>query len=374
MLQDSSYYSNNEISEEERRNHAFQVVNAIRESGTLAKNSSLPISYEYALDMLHTLNSKIYDDVISLLTNKNENDLVKYYKEAAEALSSDKEKIDPIELIEEELNKVQSLIDNKSGKAFYLEKKKFGLVAAKEYFKPRNQSEHKSLSHDFNLPIRNEYLGKPLYSDGNFKDFQISKNKILRLRLLHPDREEAILGVDLIYEHFDLGLNKVRFAHMQYKSWDNKTLYSSSPKNLLSQIKKMEGYLCSSGLCTGPTASKRDEYRFPYCSGFLRPTSKIQKSDSKLSTTGIHIPICQALKLFNEENKITADNSKDKSIKGHIFEELFISNIAGSRWIDIDTLEKFYKEKEITSNIARIRVHAQEIDIVSDYDKYKDVG
>lgn len=374
MNQDSNYYSNSNIPEEERRDVAFQTVNAIRESVTLAKNSTLPITYEFAFDIIHDLDPKLYDAIIILLTSKNENELVKYYKEEAEALSTEEKKIKPVDLIQDELKRLEDILEKSNKKGTYLLKKKFGLIAAKEYFTPRTQSEHKSLNHDFYLKSRDDYFGKPLYATDDFKDYKISKTKLLRLRLLHPDKDEAILGVDLIYEHFDLQFNRVRFAHMQYKTWNNNTLYASATKNLVSQVEKMETHLCKSGMCTGPENKKRKDYRFPYCSGFLRPTSKVQNPDSKLITTGLHIPICQALKLFNTDKKISKENARDRSIKGHIFEELFMTNIAGSRWIDIEELEKFYEEKNITSHTNRIRVHAQEVDTYSDHKKYKTRG
>lgn len=374
MTQDTNFYLNKDVSEDERRDVAFQTVNAIRESVTLARNSTLPITYEFAFDIIYDLDPKLYTAIITLLTSKNENETVKYYKEEAEASSSVEKTILPVDLITKELERLEKLLEKSGKNSTYLLKRKFELIAAKEFFTPRTQSEHKSLNHDFYLRGRDDYFGKPIYENDNFKDYKITKDKILRLRLLHPDKEEGILGVDLVYEHFDMQFKRVRFAHMQYKTWNNNVLYPSATDNLVAQIKKMEGHLCHSGYCKGPLNQKREDYRFPYCSGFLRPTSKIQSPDSKLLTTGLHIPICQALKMFNEDKKISKENSKDKSIKGHIFEELFMTSIAGSRWIEIDELEKFYTEKGIASHTNRIRIHAQEVDIYTDYEKNKNRG
>lgn len=375
MKNDYNYFSDTEISEEVRRDYAFQVVNGIRESYTLAKNVNTSISYEHAFRIIHDLKPELYEAVINLLVNKNESEDVKLFKEKAEALSDVDDNISPIDLINKEMEEIDSMLTkskNKSSNSTYLYKRKFELTAAKEYFTPRKVSEHKSLNHDFYLRARDEFFGKPLYENDDFRDYKINKDKVLRLRLLHPDKAEAILGVDLIYEHFDLQLNRVRFAHMQYKAWDNKSLYESSTSNLKDQILKMKSNLCEQGYCKGPENKKKSGYRFPHCSGFLRPTSKLQHSESKLISTGLHIPICQALKLFQEDGKINKDNSKDKSIKGHIFEELFISNIAGSRWIKIDELEKFYTEKNIISYTNRIRIHAQEVDLFDESKKNKD--
>jgi len=365
------YFSNENFSEDERRDLAFQTVNAIRESVTLAKNSTLPITYEFAFSIIYDLNQDLYHSIVNLLVSKNENEIVKYYKEKAEGLSTVNELIEPVDLIQKELDELEIILTKKSENNTYLKKRKFGLVSAKEYFTPRTQSEHKSLNHDFYLRTRDDYFGKPLYETDNFKDYKISKGKVLRLRLLHPDKDEAILGVDMVYEHFDLQNKRVRFAHMQYKTWNNNVLYESSSSNMRAQLEKMKSNICDSNFCKGPEGN-RGEYRFPYCSAFLRPTSKLQNADSKLITTGFHVPLCQTLALLEKEGKLTKQTIKDKSIKGNIFEELFISNIAGSRWISIDLLEDFYEAKGINSNLNSIRIHAQEVDTFSEFEKNKD--
>jgi len=369
MNSQSNYYKREEVSEEEKRDFAFQTVNAIRESVSLAKNSTQPITYEFAFSIIHDLDEALYNSIINLLVSKNENEIVRFYKEKAEALSDDENKIDPADLIQNELNEIDEILEKKPEKSVQLKKRKFGLVAAKEYFTPRKQSEHKSLNHDFYLQSRSDFFGKPLYDSDSFKDYKISENKILRLRLLHPDNDEAILGVDLVYEHFDQRKDSVRFAHMQYKTWNTNVLYESASSNLRQQLSKMQQHLCDSKYCDGPHNGD-SEYRFPYCSGFLRPTSKLQSSESKLITTGIHVPICQAIQLLESERKLTKENLKDRSIKGNIFEELFINNIAGSRWISISELEIFYESKGILSNLNNIRIHAQEVDIDRNYEEF----
>ncbi|WP_332453105.1 hypothetical protein [Chryseobacterium aquaticum] len=374
MNKDYNFYNNDEIPEEERRDTAFQTVTAIRESFTLAKRQQIPITYEKAFTIIKDLDEKLYDSILDLLTNKNENDLVKYYKDEANAISTDENKVHPLELINKELERVEQIIKNAENKNHpQLIRRKITLIGAKEYFTPRSQSEHKSLNHDFYLRSRYEKFGNPLYDNDNFKDFKITNDRVLRLRLLHPDNEETILGVDLIYEIFDMRNNRVRFAHMQYKSWNNKVLYLSQAKNLMPQLEKMKGNICDATLCHGPETNERG-YRFPYCSAFLRPTSKIQNSESKLITTGTHIPICKALPNLSNINKLEKRDFEDKSIKGNIFEELFTSNLAGSRWISLDDLDKFYSEKDILSHTNRIRIHAKDVFVSSEYDEIKHRG
>lgn len=370
----NGYFSNQEIPEEDRRNYAFQAVNAVRESLTLAKNSTTAVTYEFAFSIIHDLNPDLYESIITLLVSKNENEIVKYYKEMAEAESTEEDKVEPVTLIQKELDSLEKVLLRKKENNTFLKKRKFGLVAAKEYFTPRNQSEHKSLNHDFYLKTREDYFGKPLYENDHYKDYKITNDKVLRIRLLHPDNDETILGVDMIYEHFSMENEKVRFAHMQYKTWDNNVLYESSSSNMRAQLLKMKNHLCDSDFCKGPDSKNRNDYRFPYCAAFLRPTAKLQHNDSRLITTGFHVPLCQTLTLLDAEGKLTKKTIRDKSIKGNIFEELFINNIAGSRWITIDELESFYEEKGINSNLNTIRIHAQEVDTFGEYDKVKKTG
>ncbi|KPH12970.1 hypothetical protein [Chryseobacterium sp. ERMR1:04] len=109
----NDYFLNDEIPEDERRDTAFQTVNAIRESVTLAKNSSLPITYEFAFSIIYDLDKELYESIINLLVSKNENEIVKYYKEIAEALSSEDNILDPIDLIQKELNELEDILKTK---------------------------------------------------------------------------------------------------------------------------------------------------------------------------------------------------------------------------------------------------------------------
>jgi hypothetical protein len=360
------YFENKNIEEEERRNTALQIVGTLREAINLGKKEQNPITYEKTLDILSEVKPSFYNPIIKLLSNKNESDLVKLYKELAEAQSTETNKITPVDLINEELHKMEALSERNGDKKF-IRKKVVDLKAAKEYFMPRKVSEHKALNQDFFLSDRGDYFSKKIYENDSYKDYRLDNNRVLRLRLLHPDKEEAILGSDLIYEQFDLKKNKVRFVHMQYKMWEDGTLYFSDER-MMGQLDKLEGHLCKSKYCD--SLNENAEFRLPYCAGFLRPTNKMQNADSKLMTSGIHVPICFIQQIKETEKKLTRKNSAENSISSKVFEELFHSNMIGSRWISIDELEMFYEKKGIASLTNSIRVHAQEVTIVTDEEKY----
>lgn len=123
----------------------------------------------------------------------------------------------------------------------------------------------------------------------------------------------------------------------------------------------MESIFCNNRFCNGYNNEKFPEnYRFPFCSTFLRSTSRLHNEESKLITTGIHIPVCEVKKLIIDSNSFTKSDAYFKKISHHIFDELFNTNMIGSKWIIIDELELFYKKIGIESNTDRIRIYAQE--------------
>lgn len=362
------FFDNPNIDEIERRNIAFQIVCTLREAINLARKDQNPITYENTLDLLSEIKPSFYDPINLLLKNKNESELVKFYKELAEAKSTLNKIILPIDLINKELKKMEALYKNNTNRT-YIKKKIVDLKGAKQYFMPRKVSEHKILNQDFYLTDRSGYFGKTLYENDTYKDYKLDNYRILRLRLLHPDKAEAILGSDMVYEQFDLRMEKVRFVHLQYKVWSEKTLYLNDER-MMKQLIKMESVLCKSQFCK--SHNQDTEYRLPYCCAFLRPTRKMQDSESKLLTSGIHVPICFIQKLKQKEIKLTPGNCKSNSITSKIFEELFHSNMLGSRWISIKELEDFYTSKNLAALTDSIRVHAQEIRIQTEEEKHAD--
>lgn len=358
-----SYLSDENQPEDERRNNAFQAVNAVREAVTIAKRASQPITYEQTLDLVHDLDPELYGEVTTLLARKNESDFVKYYTQKAEAITTEENPVLPTDLIEKELEELEKIVEKDKSKRF-LNKRIFDLKNALSYFQPRKISEHKILNKDFYLAERPSFkFSEILYEDEEFKDYKLEDNKVLRLRLLHPDKAEHVIGADLIYEQFNLKTNQARFLVLQYKTWNQKNLNLSSG-NIADQFEKLNKNLCQSGFCSNYKGE--DEafgYRLPFCCAFLRPTSYISSADSKLVSTGIHVPICQVLKIKEHEKSLTSKNAKGKAISFNIFDEMFIENMLGSRWLNFKELEDFYESKDIFSHSDRIRVHAQEVNL-----------
>lgn len=363
------YYKSDKIQEGDKRNSAFQTANAVREAISLASKRPQPITYEHALNYIHDIAPEHYEEISKLLNNKNESDKVKYFKDLSDYEKSQGNDVEPIDLIESEINRLELIIRDAESKAG-LRQELGRLKAAKEYFTPRQLSEHKLLSHDYFLAER-PYFAKKIYENDSYKDYKLSEREALRLRLLHPDNAETILGVDMIYEQFDLLKERVRFVHMQYKAWDTQAFYITDPR-MQKQIGKMQKHLCDGGFCNGKHGKNHTKlYRLPYCSGFLRPTSNKDAPSSKMKTTGHHLPICEVLRMINSgEKKITKENIKGKSISDKIFEESFNANMLGSRWIPMNELDEFYTSVGLNYISDTIRVHAQEVYIPTEEEIY----
>ena len=355
-----TFFSNKNIDEDERRNIAFQVMVANRDLLEIAIKRSQPPTYENSIGLLNEIAPDLYKDFTELLSRKNESELSQYYNELADIQTKETDKlVTAFELIDIEIVKLRKRNELDPTKRI-VKKKLMEHLVAREKMEPVRMTENRILNRDFSKIDRSTYA-ETHFEDDFFTDFKLKNNEILRIRFLHPDSDEHITGADLIYEQYDLKNKKVRLVFLQYKTWENNVIYKSQTKNLLPQLEKLENILCKNKLCHSTSGTKTsNKYRFPYCSGFLRPTDKIQENDSKLMSSGFHLPVCTAMKMLESDEKIEKKLIKEEAFKSHIFEELFNSNMIGSRWIDLDKIEEIYNENEIFEKSDRIRLYAQE--------------
>ncbi|HEY6160436.1 MAG TPA: hypothetical protein VI112_04410 [Bacteroidia bacterium] len=357
------YFEDDNVDDDTKRNVAFQVLSAVRECITLALKTKQPYTYENSFDIVHRLSPVLYRHLCKLLPSKNESDLVRQLREEADILSTDTNIVTPIDVIDKEVARLRGLLNSTQKKNTKLTKKKLSsYLAAKKTFREREVAEGRMLTHDVYLATRGDMFDP--YKDPNMLhvDYKLPTGRRLRLRLLHPDKGEQILGADLIYEQHDLKRKLARFAHLQYKVWDKKTIYFSKG-SVSDQLEKLNSHLCIPGYCHNQAGnSYSEDYRMPYCSAFLRPTDRIQDVHSKFKTSGIHLPICAALKLRQRNSKIDKEDLKGRCITHNIFEEMFNANLLGSRWITFEDLEKFYEKTPVLADLKTIRIHATEVD------------
>ena len=360
-------YLNDFRDEASNRDIAFQTVVGLRDALSLATKKQQPPTYEQALGILHDLDVDLYEDVCKLISSKNDNDIVKYYKEeAALQTISEGKKISPEFLINKEISRLSDLKEKANlpkEEIRFIERRIGQLYSGLENLKPRSLSENRILNRDYSLVDRSHYFAEEIFKDDFHIDYKLPNEKNLRLRLLHPDNPEHITGADLIYEQYDHINDRVKFIFLQYKTWDKGgIIYFSQHKNLIPQMEKMHLTLCENGYCKKPDKENIiEKYRFPYCCGFLRPTDKLQNNESKMISSGLHLPICRVIELSKESGKLEKKELKHNTLNHKHFEELFNLNIIGSRWLNVDEVEGFYKKKNIIQNTSTIKIYAREM-------------
>lgn len=131
------------------------------------------------------------------------------------------------------------------------------------------------------------------------------------------------------------------------------------------QLNRFREAFCGSALCEPFEKSQRkDAYRLPYCSAFLRPTDRLQDPDCRLVSSGYHVPICVVERLWKDTSrggqKLVSKNFRSEAVTHRVFEELFNTNMLGSKWLTYRELEELYRLHNILEPDEHIVIHAQE--------------
>src|SRR5204863_197458 len=115
---------------------------------------------------------------------------------------------------------------------------------------------------------------------------------------------------------------------------DGRTLRFTDAKNLDAQLAKLEQITCKRGWCAcRESEGPPQEYRLPFCAGFLRPTDRLQRPDASLISSGLHVPICVAKTASLNENGgriLRRDPIRSRAVSQRLFEELFNRGMLGS--------------------------------------------
>lgn len=347
-----------------RINQEWVTLNAIRGMVKIASNGSMSKStYDNTLDLAGELYPELLGPENSLLKRERESDTTKEYRQKA-ALKSIKTgtEVTALALVLEDIAEYQSYLEiakeNRGDKkrTDQLKRRLGQLDNAKKELEPKPHSENQLIFRD----AYNANRDLPELSRGHaHKDFQLPDGKTLRIRVLHPDRPEHITGADIIYERHNEQTGGISIVAVQYKIWEDRQLYLSDSR-MLGQLEKIRNFLCDKGICQ----SNSKEYRFPCCTGFLRPTDKLQAVDQKFISTGEHLPICQIDACSIEGKRggtiLKYENIKASSLSGELFEELFNRGKIGSRELSRDELEELYYEASVIDSSDTVVIYAQE--------------
>lgn len=370
----NKFFESSDISDSTKRDIAFQALVATRDTLNFATHKSIPTTYEQAFNVIADIDPGLYKAMNQYLSARNENDELKLFKEMARNESKiQKKTITPEQLLDAEIHRFEQLLsgglpvneedsdEEIEDNVKFIKRRIAILISAKQSLSPRRLTENRIIMRDYSKIDRSFYFAERISENDFFIDYRLPENRFLRIRFLHPDEAEHITGADLIYEQIDPQRNRVRFIFLQYKTWDEKgVIYFSDSKSILDQIGKMKGMLCDGGFCKCSDTSKVNEFRFPFCSAFWRPTDKLQGEDSKMVSSGYHIPVCKVNKISESEKKIEKRVVKSESVTHKIFEELFNQNLIGSDWISFGECERFYKKNLIMAPEDRMVFIARE--------------
>lgn len=338
----------------------FAVLNSVREMIYLATNgdarkANYVNSAQFGAELFPAI---LGDD--SLLRRSIESDEVKYYRQKAFAKSNvNGKEVSPAELVEEDLAELKILIavGKNQEETSKLKIRQARLLVARDTLCPKAHSEHQLIARDAEIARP----GPALPSIGRSRLFEIDDGNLLNVRTCHPDQPEQKTGADFIYERHDVENRTVNIVAIQYKVWNDKLLYLNEG-NLKAQLDRMKTFFCDQGLCRS-RGNRDHDYRFPYCSAFLRPTDRLQSADQRLQTSGEHIPICKVQELASNGERggeiLRLQDIRDLSLNHGVFQDLFDKRKIGSRSISYDELDRVYAELEGFEKIDRVILHAQ---------------
>ena len=350
----------------DRLNAEWVSLNAFRGLSKIASNGDMEKStYDNALELGGSVYPELLGDDVSKLKRERVSDTTKEYRQKAEYMSiRDKTSIEALSLVKSDIAEYESLLSiakkqkgNKS-RVDQLKRKLGQLYKSQKELEPQEHSEHQLIFRD----AYNVERAVPSLTNGQgYRDFKLPNDKVMRLRVLHPDKIEHITGADLIYERHSPDEDSVAIVAVQYKIWEKRKLYLSDER-MQDQISKMRSFLCKKGICS--SSSEENEYRFPCCSAFLRPTDKLQKPDQKFISTGEHLPICKISQCISKGARgadlLEYNNIKDISLSSEMFEFLFNKGKIGSRDLSYKELKELYSEFLGEAAAQRVVVYAQE--------------
>lgn len=346
-----------------RLDREWETLNAIREMLGIALKGATTPTYLQALGVGKIVSPSLFDSESSLLGHSDEPSLAKQYRQKADGLSQIRGTlVRPIDALDEDIALNRRLLRTEGDKSL-IQKQLTALESIRPYLCDKKYTENQLIIRD--LFKVNRDLPHPPIDGDTYRDFRISDERGLRIRLLHPDPPEHSLGADLIYETYWEKKRLARIILVQYKVWDGETLYLSQSHNLKQQMEKLEKIFCCGQLCEPPNADKaRERFRLQYCTAFLRPTDKLQEPNSRKISSGLHTPICRAFKSIQATGyggeKISRQYISSESLSHKVFEELFNRNMLGSRWFPYEQIEKLYQAHGILRLGERILLHAQE--------------
>jgi hypothetical protein len=237
-----------DFEDREKLDSEWVTLVALRELLGLALQSGASQStYQQALTLGATLVPKILG-ADSLLRQNLESATAREYRQKAEAKSRlSANEFTPVSLLEADIAEFKELVrtSRNQQQTDQLKTRLTHLERALIEVDPKRHSEQQLIIRD----VYNVERDIPSLGTGQgYRDFQLPDDNILRLRLFHPDNPEQISGADVIYERHVPKSRRVSVVGVQYKIWEDKSLYLSDER-MQRQLARMKSFFCDAELC-----------------------------------------------------------------------------------------------------------------------------
>ena len=356
-----------------RLDSEWVTLNAIRDLAKIAtKGDGAKATYDNALELGGELYPALLGRDTSILRRERESDIAKEYRQRSILKSiKDGTPISAVDLVRHDVNDLKELLEiakqekREKTKVDQLKRRLVALIEAEKELNPVAHTENQLIFRDA-LAVHRTVPA--LRSGKAYRDFELPDSKILRVRVLHPDKPEHITGADIIYERHSPSEETVRIVAVQYKIWEDKVLYLSDTR-MQTQLARLKKFTCDKAICKQP--STENSYRFPCCAGFLRPTDRLQRADQGFISSGEHLPICRIddCKTVSTRGVDILEYSKmrEVSLSNEMFEQLFNTAKIGSRILTYDELQELYAEHQVSADGDSVIIYAQEFaDVLTD--------
>ncbi len=266
----------------------WMTTSALRDGMVTAHGKPEDITYRQAFALGRQVAPEMFLSVDRILDNPKEPIEVQEIRQRAIAQSTlERKTITPLEYIDEEIRKIRLQIE--VGENLNLLE---NVLTRYERIRQQLQSkEYRETPLIFGDAIQSG-RGLPQSGEGQgYKDYQLNKERMLRVRVTHMERAEDKVGCDLIYENLNDIKKTVRLAIIQYKMWERYDhVFHWNPRDE-KQYARLTGATCKSRLCSMDN-SPWITYRLPNCAAFVRPTDRLQEPNSPTTSSSLHIPIC----------------------------------------------------------------------------------
>lgn len=203
------------------------LVNLVKELRGISNKGANP-TYNNAIKLAMQIMPEIFNENSYIVKKHHEPELVRSYRQQAEAQSKiEGIEINPILLVDKRIHELYNLIATEIETKDLLYKELEKLQRIRPLFLQRCIKEDYILHHD----VRCFKFGvDPISIKAKYSDYSVSEDRIIRVRMIHPNDGEQSMGADLIYEQYNPEKRKVRFIMVQYKIWDGELLYWSEAK------------------------------------------------------------------------------------------------------------------------------------------------